>query len=56
MSYGLLVEVRGNSEEVISVVTFLTLFEKCFGKMGVGDVKVKAAREAKGVSKGENSE
>ena len=26
----LLVEVRGNSEEVISVVTFLTSFEKEF--------------------------
>jgi len=47
MSYGLLVEVRGNSEEVISVVTFLTLFEKNFGKMGVGDVKVKAARKTR---------
>ena len=37
----LLVEVRGNSEEVISVETFLTLFEKYFWKMGEGVLKLK---------------
>jgi len=39
MSYGLLVEVRGNSEEVISVVIFLTEVRKVFLKMGVGELK-----------------
>ena len=43
-SYELWVEVKGNSEEVISVVTFLTLFKSIFENVG-GCVKVLTTRE-----------